>query len=210
MIFDTRHDRGARRALLFNTIFCLPFFNHCCTFFFPTFFSPCHLLSSSFFSLSPLVVTQIRGHVASLPPPHCGSCLAFLSREDLSPFFPRRHAPCMYLFLTKTLRDPQPSQQKNYPHTTVFIIPTAFIIPPPWADVPCSISRQLEYCRCQKGQRWKHLAESFPKTHRSVLAPSWLSSSRVWKKPPQGGVIYTVVYGTAPYISIAPCQYHAG
>ena len=131
MIFDTRHDRGARRALLFNTIFCLPFFNHCCTFFFPTFFSPCHLLSSSFFSLSPLVVTQIRGHVASLPPPHCGSCLAFLSREDLSPFFPRRHAPCMYLFLTKTLRDPQPSQQKNYPHTTVFIIPTAFIIPPP-------------------------------------------------------------------------------
>ena len=27
----------------------------------------------------------------------------------------------------------------------------------------------------------KHLAESFPKTHRSVLAPSWLPSIRAWE-----------------------------
>ena len=33
----------------------------------------------------------------------------------------------------------------------------------------------------QKGRRWKHLAESFPKTYRSVLAPSWLPSNRAWK-----------------------------
>ena len=46
----------------------------------------------------------------------------------------------------------------------------------------------------KKGQRWKHLADNFPKTYRSVLAPSWLSSNRAWK-PPQGGVIYTVVHG---------------
>ena len=38
----------------------------------------------------------------------------------------------------------------------------------------------------KKGQRWKHLAESFPKTKRSVLAPSWLSSKRA-RKTARGG-----------------------
>ena len=33
----------------------------------------------------------------------------------------------------------------------------------------------------QNGRRWKHLAESFPNTCRSVLTPSWLSSDRAWK-----------------------------
>ena len=33
-------------------------------------------------------------------------------------------------------------------------------------------------CRCQKGRRWKHLSESFPKTYCSVSAPSRLSSNR--------------------------------
>ena len=49
-------------------------------------FSPSHLLSSPFFSLSLLVVTQIRGHIAGSffsSPPHYGSCLAILSREDV-------------------------------------------------------------------------------------------------------------------------------
>ena len=32
-----------------------------------------------------------------------------------------------------------------------------------------------------KSLRWKHLAESFPKTYRPVLATSWLSSYRAWK-----------------------------
>ena len=33
----------------------------------------------------------------------------------------------------------------------------------------------------KKCRRWEHLAESFPKTYRSVLAPSWLSSNRAWE-----------------------------
>ena len=52
-----------------------------------------------FYFLSLLVVTQIRGHTAgsSSPPIHYGSCLAFLSREDFSSFFPRRLASnCAY------------------------------------------------------------------------------------------------------------------
>ena len=54
-----------------------------------TFFFPSRLPSSPFYSLSLLVVTQIRGHIAgsSPPPTHYGSCLAFLSREDFSSFF---------------------------------------------------------------------------------------------------------------------------
>ena len=35
-----------------------------------------------------------------------------------------------------------------------------------------------------KRSRSKHLAESFPKTCRSVLAPSWLSGNRAWKNAP--------------------------
>ena len=51
-----------------------------------------------------------------------------------------------------------------------------------------SISQQLEWCRCQKGRRWQHHAESFPKMYRSVLAlaPSGLSSNRAWKTAPGG------------------------
>ena len=48
---------------------------------------------SPFFSLSLLVGIQIRGRVAgSPPPPQYGSCLALLSREDLSLFSPRQLA----------------------------------------------------------------------------------------------------------------------
>ena len=64
-----------------------------------SFFFPSPLLSSPFYSLSLLVVTQIRGHMAgSSPPlPHYGSCLSFLSREDFSSFFRRRLASnCAY------------------------------------------------------------------------------------------------------------------
>ena len=53
--------------------------------------------------LSPLltvlmVVTQIRGHIAcSSPPARYSSCLAFLSRQDFSSFFPGRlTANCAY------------------------------------------------------------------------------------------------------------------
>ena len=68
----------------------------CCwelTQFFPLLFlASCSLFLPSFYSLSLLVVTQTRGHVAgSSPPPlHYGTCLAFWSREDSTPFFPRR------------------------------------------------------------------------------------------------------------------------
>ena len=60
------------------------------------------------------------------------------------------------------------------PYTTVYTTP-------PWADFPCSISRQLESWWCQTGWRSIHIAESFPETYRSVLTPSWLSSNRAWK-----------------------------
>ena len=52
-----------------------------------------------------------------------------------------------------------------------------------------------------KRSAFQHLAESFPKTYRSVLAlaPSWSSSNRAWKNAPGGCAIhnrtpsYTVV-----------------
>ena len=75
----------------------------------------------------------------------------------------------------------------------------------PWGDFPCSISPQSEQRRCQKDRLWKQLAESFPKTYRSVLLPSWLSSDRAWKTAP-GGVIYTVVCGTPDFV---PYRYYA-
>ena len=52
-------------------------------------------------SLPPTGTCQIRGHIRSrlFSPTHYGSCLAFLSREDFSPFFPRRLASnCAYSF----------------------------------------------------------------------------------------------------------------
>ena len=66
----------------FSFFFFIPFFNF-----------------GLLFPLSLFVVTQIRGHVAgSSPLPIYGSCLALLSREDVSPSFPRRLAPiCAYL-----------------------------------------------------------------------------------------------------------------
>ena len=59
---------------------------------------------------------------------------------------------------------------------------------PPWADFPWSISPQLEQCRRRKGVRWKYLAETFPKTYRSVLAlaPSWLSIQSSSENHPRG------------------------
>ena len=40
----------------------------------------------------------------------------------------------------------------------------------------------------KEGRRWKHLAESFhgDVLYRSVSAPSWLSSNRVWEIRPRG------------------------
>ena len=58
--------------------------------------SPSHLLSSPFFPLSLLVVTQIRGHIltagSSPSLPTTVRASQFLSREDFSSFFPRRLA----------------------------------------------------------------------------------------------------------------------
>ena len=71
---------------------------YCAVLFFLLVFSS-HLLSSAFYSLSLLVVTQIRGHIAgSSPPlPTTVRALHFLSREDFSSFFPRRLASnCAY------------------------------------------------------------------------------------------------------------------
>ena len=54
------------------------------------FYFPCHLLSSPFCSLSLLVVTQIRGHMAgsSPPPTHYGACLAFFIARRFQLFLP--------------------------------------------------------------------------------------------------------------------------
>ena len=53
----------------------------------------------------------------------------------------------------------------------------------------------------KNSRRWKVVGESFRKTHRSVLARSWLSSNRSWKNAPGVcvilvifTVIFTVVY----------------
>ena len=59
------------------------------------YFFPSHLLSAPFYSLSLLVVTQIRGHIAgslSPPLPHYGLSLTLFSREYFSCFCPRRLA----------------------------------------------------------------------------------------------------------------------
>ena len=43
----------------------------------------------------------------------------------------------------------------------------------------------------------EHIAESFPKTHRSVLAPLLVvEQSSVESRRRRGGVVYTVVHGT--------------
>ena len=55
---------------------------------------------------------------------------------------------------------------------------------PACAEFSWSISPQLKQYRCPKRRRWKHLADSCPKTYRSMLAPSWLSSNRAWKTAP--------------------------
>ena len=56
------------------------------------------------------------------------------------------------------------------------------LITPRWADFSeVDISTVWNSATpCQKGPRWKHLAESFLKTYRSVLAPSRLWSNRAW------------------------------
>ena len=61
-------------------------------------------------------------------------------------------------------------------------------VTPPWADFPMlDISTAVIVSVPKHSQRWKHLAEIFPKTHRSVVAPSWLSGNRAWKTAPGGG-----------------------
>ena len=53
-----------------------------------------HVLSSLSFSLSPLVVTQIRGQMAGFSPPyHYSSCLAFFCEKD-----------CIHLFHPSSTR----------------------------------------------------------------------------------------------------------
>ena len=39
---------------------------------------------------------------------------------------------------------------------------------------------------CQEGRHWKHLAESFPNTSRSVLAPCWLVEQSSLENRPRG------------------------
>ena len=66
----------------------------------------------------------------------------------------------------------------------------------------------------EKGRHWKHLAESFPKAYRSVLASSWLSSNRAWKTLPGGCDVHRrlryLVYGKVAFgfhpLPSLPCQ----
>ena len=62
-------------------------------------FPPSHLSSSPFFFSLPASRNSDPGSHSRpfSPPPHYGSCLAFLSREHFSSFFPRRPASnCAY------------------------------------------------------------------------------------------------------------------
>ena len=53
----------------------------------------------------------------------------------------------------------------------------------------------------------KHIAESFPKTHRSVLALCWLSSNRAWKNRPRGGWCHIHCSScTAPHPNTGLCE----
>ena len=57
------------------------------------------------------------------------------------------------------------------------------------------ISTAVGKCRCQKGPRGKHLAESFSEDIPfGMLAPSWLSSNRACKTAPGGCDIKTPPY----------------
>ena len=70
------------------------------TLFFFFLYSSHALYSPFFFSLPPSRNADPRSHrwQALLPPPHYGSCLALLSRQDFNPFFPRGLASnCAYL-----------------------------------------------------------------------------------------------------------------
>ena len=58
------------------------------------------------------------------------------------------------------------------------------------------ISTFINSVEGQNGRRSNDFAESFPKTYRLVLTPSWLSSSRARKNAPGGGVIYAVLHDT--------------
>ena len=87
----------------------------------------------------------------------------------------------------------QPIKTPAHASTDYGIPYTTLYITPPWADYPWSIPPQQENCRRQKGRRWKHLVDSFPKTQRSVMAPSLLSSNRAWKAAPAVCNIYFVL-----------------
>ena len=75
----------------------------------------------------------------------------------------------------------------------------AMCITPPWADFPCSISHistvswnivlVLIVSVPKKSRRWKHLAECFPKTYRSVSGTLLVVEKSSLGKPLQGGVI---------------------
>ena len=69
-------------------------------FFFLSFFlfHPIYIFFALLFSLPPSRNSDPGSHSRLFsPPPHCGSCLAFLSRADFSSFFPRRLAStCAY------------------------------------------------------------------------------------------------------------------
>ena len=70
----------------------------------------------------------------------------------------------------------------------------------PWADFH---GRYLHSWNsvCQNGRRWKHLTKTLTKTHRSVLAPSGLSSNRAWKTAPGVCDIHHRVYGNYGFIA---------
>ena len=74
-------------------------------FFFFKYFPVPFNVSALLLPCSVLVATQIRGsHKKTLlrPRPHYGACLAFLSREDFSSFFPRRLASnCLFVLRFK-------------------------------------------------------------------------------------------------------------
>ena len=117
---------------------------------------------------------------------------------------------CLHLGAFTLLRGDQ-----SYPRAEIcrLIRYTTVYITPPSADFPrfMVVPPPVAWCRCQKARRWKRLAESFPKTYRSALAPYWLLSNRAGKNAPGGGDIYNVVYASFEAFGIPKwCSLRAG
>ena len=80
------------------------------------------------------------------------------------------------------------SEVWDTPRVCLLIVPytAVYITPLPGLIFRAQYLHSWSSIGAQKVRPGKHVAESFRKTYRSVLAPSWLSSSRAGKTAPGG------------------------